>query len=123
MRACMLAGGLLAAAFAYSLELYSATIGYPFDSGGRPHNSWPTFMMFPFEFGILAAGIFGLLGLFWVTGLPRLHHPHFDIEGFDRASQDRFLLAVEPPEKKRHRRRIEEKLVRLGALAMREVEL
>ncbi len=77
--------------------------------------------MFPFEFGILSAGIFGLLGLFWVTGLPRLHHPHFDIEGFERASQDRFLLAIEPPEKKKQRRRIEEKLVRLGALAIREV--
>ena len=31
------------------------------------------------------------------TGLPRLHHPLFEIEGFERVSQDRFLLAIDPP--------------------------
>ena len=123
VRAFMLVGGLLAAAFAYGLELFSATTAYPFDVGGRPHNSWPTFMMFPFEFGILSAAIFGLIGLFSVTGLPRLHDRHFDIEGFDRVSQDRFALAFARPESKRERNRIEEKLSALGALNICEVDL
>ena len=31
------------------------------------------------------------------TGLPRLHHPVFDGQDFDRASQDRFFLQVADP--------------------------
>ena len=63
--------------------------------GGRPHNSWPTFMMFPFEFGILSAG--DLRAPRPVLGRPACRGSTilvFDIEGFERASQDRFLLAI-----------------------------
>ncbi len=123
VRWCMLLGGLAAAALAYGLETYSAVWGYPFDVGGRPHNSWPTFMLFPFEFGILSAGICGLLGLFWVTGLPRLLHAVFDIEGFGRASNDRFILALEPPQARSRRTQLEKALSALGALSVREVVL
>lgn len=123
VRIWMLVGGLAAAGAAYGLEVYSAVVAYPFDVGGRPPNSWPAFMLFPFEFAILAAAICGLVGLFRATGLPRLHHAAFDIDGFDRASNDRFILALAPPEKKRQRARVEERLSKLGALSFREVEL
>lgn len=123
VRIWMLVGGLAAAAAAYGLQVYSAVYAYPFNVGSRPPNSWPTFMLFPFEFGILAAAIFGLIGLFRATGLPRLHHAAFDIEGFDRASNDRFILALTPPEGKRQRARVEERFAKLGAIAVREVEL
>jgi len=123
VRIWMLVGGLGAAAAAYALEFYSAVYAYPFNSGSRPLNSWPTFMLFPFEFGVLAAAVFGLIGLFRTTGLPRLHHAAFDIEGFDRASNDRFILALAPPEKQRRRARIEARFAELGAIAVREVEL
>lgn len=119
----MLIGGLGAAFGAYCLQTYSAMIGYPFSVGGRPDNSWPTFMLFPFEFGVFCAAVFGMLGLFWSTGLPQLNHHLFDVEGFERASNDRFILALDPPEKKRLRARLEERMDALGALIVREVEL
>ncbi|MGN6551048.1 MAG: DUF3341 domain-containing protein [Pararhizobium sp.] len=123
VRLWMLVGGLGAAAVSYGLQLFSATIAYPFDVGARPHNSWPTFILFPFEFSVLMAGIAGLLGLFLVTGLPRLYHPIFEIEGFGRSSNDRFILALVPPEKKRRRARLDERMSELGATSIREVEL
>lgn len=123
VRTWMLVGGLAAAASAYGLEFYSATIAYPFDVGGRPHNSWPVFMLFPFEFGILSAAVFGLIGLFVSTGLPRLHHPLFEVEGFERASGDRFILAVEPPRTKKKRERVKNAFAGIGALHVREAEL
>lgn len=123
VRIFMAVGGLTAATLAYGLQFYSATIAYPFDVGGRPHNSWPVFFLFPFEFGILAAGICGLLGLFWSTGLPLLNHPVFDVAGIERASADRFVLALAMPEKSRERERLEKRLAKLGALDIREAEL
>lgn len=82
------------AAFAYGLEWYSAVIAYPYDSGSRPLNSWPVFLLVPFEVGVLAAGVAGFVTFLYQCGLPRLHHPVFDIPGIERANEDRFFLAV-----------------------------
>ena len=56
IRRPMAFAGFSAAAFAYALEWYSAAIAYPYNSGGRPFNSWPVFLLFPFELGVLVAG-------------------------------------------------------------------
>ena len=44
--------------------------------------------------GLLAASAVVLM-LLILNRLPRLNHPAFNIPGFDRASQDRFFVAVE----------------------------
>ena len=54
-------------------------------------------MLVPFAIGILAAAIAGFATLLVECGLPRLHHRLFAVEGFERASQDRFILALERP--------------------------
>ena len=118
VRPAMLAGGLAGAALAYGLEWYSAVIDLPINSGGRPLHSWQVFYLFPFEFGILAAAIVGIATLLVHCGLPRLHHPLFGIDGFETASQDGFLLAVqEPDDKDSHLR---DTLLAMDALWVRE---
>ena len=82
LRLVMAIGGLGMAALMYATEWFSAVIDYPIDSGGRPLNSWLAFMLPPFAVGILAAAICGFMLLMWDTGLPRLHHPLFEIEDF-----------------------------------------
>ena len=67
VRVAMFIGGVGTAALAYGIEWYSAVINYPINSGGRPLNSWPAFMLFPFALGILAAAIAGLIALFGAT--------------------------------------------------------
>ena len=95
VRTVMLIGGLGAAAFAFLLQYYSAVFAYPLDLGGRPLNSWQTFLIPSFEFGVLVAAFCGVVALLWSCGLPRPHHPLFAVPGFERASQDRFFLSVE----------------------------
>jgi hypothetical protein len=96
IRLAMALGGFGVALLAYGLEWYSAVIDYPINSGGRPLHSWPTFVLFPFAIGILAAAVTGLIAFFVQCGLPRLHHPLFDVSDFAQASQDAFLLALAP---------------------------
>lgn len=80
------------AAIGYLMQWYSSVFAYPLDSGGRPLNSWPAFLLVPYELAILSAGIVGLLGWMWMCGLPKLYHPLFDAEMTGRAAQDRYLL-------------------------------
>jgi hypothetical protein len=116
----MLAGGLLAAALMYFVQWWSAVIDYPIDSGGRPLHSWPAFLVSTFEVGVLGAALSGLAGLLLRTGLPRLNHPVFAIPGFERATQDRFFLALSlPPEEQRDETR--RLLAACGALSVSEL--
>jgi hypothetical protein len=97
LRVHMFIGGVALAALAYGVEAWSATLNYPIVSGGRPLDSWPAFMPFPFTIGIFGAALTGFISLLVQTGLPRLHHPMFALDGFERTTQDRFLLALKPP--------------------------
>jgi len=120
LRLVMAIGGLAIAALMLGTEYFSAMLDYPINSGGRPLNSWPAFMLPPFAVGILGAAVAGFIALMWETGLPRLHHPLFAIEGFEQASQSRFLLALAPLDEStvaRARARLREG----GAVTIREV--
>ncbi len=119
LRVVMAAGGLAAAALFIGTEYYSAIFDYPINSGGRPLNSWPAFMLPPFALGILAAAISGFIALLAETGLPRLHHPLFEVEDFAQASQARFLLALASSTE--GAANLRERLKRAGAVAIREV--
>jgi heme A synthase len=121
IRLVMLLGGLAVAALAYGTEFYTAAIDYPYNSGGRPLHSWPAFMLVPFALGILGATVSGLAAFLVECGLPRLHHPVFEIDSFERASQDRFLLALARPAEGDETRRTIDWLHQAGALSIREV--
>ena len=123
VRVFMFAGGILIAAMALGGEYYTAVINYPYNAGGRPLNSWPTFMLVPFATGILGATIAGFIRFLFETGLPRLHFPLFAVEGTERASQDRFFLAIKAPETEDERRSAAALLQSAGAIKVREVSL
>ena len=121
VRPIMFAGGVLMAAAAYGLEYYSAVVNYPYDSGGRPLDAWPAFMLVPFATGILLAAICGFTTFLFEAGLPNLSNPLFAVDGFAGASQDRFLLVVEAPEEDDDRSAAAEMLTGFGAISVREV--
>ncbi len=122
IRVAMFIGGMATAICAYALEYFSAAIDYPYNSGGRPLNAWPAFMLVPFAVGILVAAIVGVATFLSECGLPRLYHPLFAVEGFEAASQDRFVLAIARPESDDEGRRAVDFLRGAGASAIRELE-
>ena len=90
----MFAGGLIAALGTLAIQYYSAVFNYPINVGGRPDASWPAFIPAALEMALLGASLCGVVAMFRSSGLPRLHHPVFDIEGFDRATRDAHFLVV-----------------------------
>jgi hypothetical protein len=88
----MFIAGVVGALAGYGMQWYSAVIDYPINSGGRGLNSWPAFLLVPYETAILGAAIVGILGWLWMCGLPRPYHPLFAADVVERASQDRYLL-------------------------------
>jgi hypothetical protein len=121
IRPAMLLAGLAAAACAYLIQWYSAVIAYPLNVGGRPLNSWPAFLLVPFEVGVLAAAIAGLAAFLWSCRLPRLHDPLFEVIGFERATQDRFFLLAQQGEADGDGTALRRLLQTAGALMVSEV--
>jgi hypothetical protein len=90
-----LIGGTIWGLGGYFMEWYAMAVDYPLNVGGRPYNSWPSFIPVTFEMTILGAALSALAGMLILNRLPRLHHPVFTAPNFERASQDRFFLCIE----------------------------
>lgn len=93
------AGALGMALVALAVQYLSNTRFLPINTGGRPLNSWPVYVMTTFEVCVLAGTVVGCAVFLFKARLPQLVHPAFEIPGFDRASQDRFFLALQAPER------------------------
>lgn len=91
----VLLGGLTGCFGGFFLQWWIAVLDYPINVGGRPLNSWPSFIPVTFELTILLSAFAAIGGLFALCRLPWPHHPVFNVPGFERASQDRFFLCIE----------------------------
>jgi hypothetical protein len=89
-----LVGGLLGLFGGFMLQWWVSTISYPVNIGGRPPNSWPSFIPVTFEMTILFAGLSAVLGMLVLNGLPMPYHPVFNVPRFVRATHDKFFLII-----------------------------
>ena len=90
----VLIGGLLGGLSGYAMQYWISAISYPINVGGKPYHSWPAFIVVTFEMTILFAGIFAVLGMLALNGLPMPYHPVFNVPRFAFATKDRFFLIV-----------------------------
>ena len=88
-------GGMLGAVTGYALQFFIHAISLPINVGGRPLNSWPSFVPVTFEMGVLFSALALFFGLLILNGHPEPYHPLFNVEAFARASRDRFFLCIE----------------------------
>jgi hypothetical protein len=77
------------------METFATTIDYPVMVAGKPYFSLPMYVPIMWELLVLTASLTGTIGLFALCGLPQPYHPLFNVPQFDRASRDRFFLAIE----------------------------
>ncbi len=89
-----LIGGLLGGLGGYFMQYWMNVDSYPVVIGGKPYHSWPAFIVVTFEMTILFGGIFAVLGMLALNGLPMPYHPVFNVPRFAMATKDRFFLIV-----------------------------
>ncbi len=95
-----LIGGVTGCLAAFGFLTWASVIDYPLNVGGRPTFSWPAWIPPTFETTILFAGLSAAIGMFLVNGLPKPYHPMFGMPGFERATQDRYVLCIEATDPK-----------------------
>ncbi len=119
----VLIGGLFGAVTGYLLQYWANGLDYPINVGGRPLNSWVSFIPITFElavlFGALTSMLFGVLG---ANGLPHPYHPVFNVPAFARASRDRYFVCIEASDPQFHPADTRRFLETLDPLEVYEVE-
>lgn len=117
----MLGAGLFGGAFGYIVQWWCNARAFAINVGGRPLDSAPSNIPITFETTVLFAALPGFFALLGFSGLPRLHHPVFEIEGFDRASVDRYWLGIDEADP-RFDVGVRDSLLAFGALRCERLE-
>jgi hypothetical protein len=119
----VLGGGIAGMLGGFGLCYWASVIAYPLNVGGRPYNSWPSFIPVTFEMTILIAAFSAVIGMIVLNGLPMPYHPVFNVERFARgASRDRLFLVIESTDEKFDREKTAAFLRTLGAKEVHEIE-
>ena len=117
-----LIGGLLGGTAAFTLQWWINTISYPINIGGRPLNSWPSFIIVTFEMTILFSGLSAVFGMLALNGLPMPYHPVFNVPQFALATREKFFLCIEATDPQFQREETRRFLEGLEPLSVAEVE-
>ena len=90
-----LMGGLSGAVMGFGMQYFAMVMHAPYSIGGKPFNSWPSFIPITFEMAILSGAFAALGSMLMLNGLPQPYHPVFNGKRFERASNDGFFLCIE----------------------------
>ncbi len=109
-------GGLTGAMVALGLQYWSSVIDYPLIVQGKPYFSLPAFFPIIFELTILLSAFTTFFGLWLLCRLPQFNHKIFAWDGFKRATDDAFFLAIESSDPKFSAEETRKFLTGIGAM-------
>ncbi|MCB0116802.1 MAG: DUF3341 domain-containing protein [Caldilineaceae bacterium] len=121
LRWLIFAAILVGGAAGFLLQYATAIYGYQLNVGGRPLNSWPTFIPVSFEVAVLVAALTAVVGMLLWNGLPLPYHPIFNTPGFELASGEKFYLCIEVSDARFNLQRTKTFLQDLGPAVVNEV--
>jgi hypothetical protein len=118
----VLIGGIVGGLSGFFLQYWVSVIEYPLNIGGRPFNSWPSFIPVTFECTILGAVLSAVAGVFILNGLPEPYHPVFNVERFAFASRNRYFICIEAVDPQFNRDQVHQLLLDLNAVEATDVD-
>lgn len=118
----VLLGGIGGGIAGYFLQYWAAAVSYPINVGGRPFHSWPSFIPVTFECTVLGAALMAVFGMLALNGLPRPHHPVFNVRRFALSTRDRFFLCIHATDPLFERESARHFLERLDPFEVSDVE-
>jgi len=77
------------------LQIWSNSIIYPINIGGKPYMNIPAYVPVTFELTVLLAAFGAVFGMFFLNNMPKHHNALFNSETFDRATDDKFFICIE----------------------------
>jgi hypothetical protein len=110
--------GLGGAGLAYLIQWACDAYDYPLNVGGRPGHAPLCFIPITFETMVLVSSLMGFVIFLALSRLPELWSPVFEVEGFERASIDRFWIGIDARDPALVRPLAERDLAELGATAI-----
>jgi hypothetical protein len=116
-----LIGGLLGGSAAFTLQWWISNVSYPVNIGGRPLNSWPSFIIVTFEMTILFSGLSAVFGMLALNGLPMPYHPVFNVPQFESVTKDHFFIVIFSSDKNYDPAQTRKFLEELGPISVAEV--
>lgn len=78
-----------------TLMIWVMAYEYPINISGKPFINIPIYVPITFEITVLLSAFAAVFGMLFLNGLPRLNNPLFNVERFDKASDDGFFVCVE----------------------------
>lgn len=90
-----LAAGILGGGYAYLIQFWMNGFDFALNVGGKPLGSVPAYIPPTFEGTVLLASLTAFFAALAFSGLPQVSAPIFTVDGFERASSDRFFLGLE----------------------------
>jgi hypothetical protein len=86
---------LIGTSSALALQWWTSTIDYPLVISGKPFFSFQAYVPVTFALGVLLSAFAALIGMLALNGLPRLNHPLFNSDRFEKATNDGFFISIE----------------------------
>ena len=119
----VLIGGIVGGLGGFFMQYYLAVIEYPLNVGGKPFNSWPSFIPITFEMTILCAAFAAIFGMLALNKLPQPYHPVFNAPNFALATRDHFFLVIEANDPRYRHDEVVNFMKDLGAKDVSDVEV
>lgn len=91
----VLGGALTGMIGALALMIWVMGYEYPMNISGKPYINFPIYIPITFELTVLLAAFAATFGMLALNKLPRLHNPLFNVDRFEKASDDGFFVHIE----------------------------
>ena len=109
-----LLGGLSGLVGGFGLVVITSVWVYPMDTQGKPYFALPGFVPILDLLMIILSAIMSIVGMTTLSLLPRLHHPLWEWDAFERATNDKFFVVIEANDPKFSEKNTPEFLRQLG---------